>query len=111
MTGVQTCALPILGDAREGARAPGGAVYLDGARGDLPALTQGSWDESTAVSVPLRVGERNVGRLELGRRRDGSGFAPRELECLQKTADVVAAAVSVSREAHTVVAASLGRMF
>ncbi len=57
----------LLGDAREGARAPGGAVYLDGARADLPALTQGSWDESTAVSVPLRVGERNVGRLELGR--------------------------------------------
>jgi hypothetical protein len=100
----------LLGDAREGARAPGGAVYLDGARTDLLALTQGSWDESTAVSVPLRVGERNVGRLELGRRRDGTGFAPRELECLQKTADVVAAAITVSRESHTVGAASLGRV-
>ena len=99
-----------LGDAREGARAPGGAVYLDGARADLPALTQGSWDESTAVSVPLRVGKRNVGRLELGRRRDGTGFAPRELECLQKTADVVAAAITVSRQSHTVGAASLGRV-
>jgi len=100
----------LLGDAREGARSPGGAVYLDGARADLPALTQGSWDESTAVSVPLRVGERNVGRLELGWRRDGAGFAPRELECLQKAADVVAAAVSVSREPHIVGAASLGRV-
>ncbi len=92
----------LLGDAREGTRAPGGAVYLDGARTDLLALTQGSWDESTAVSVPLRVGERDVGRLKLGRRRDGAGFAPRELECLQRTADIVAAAVSVSRESHTV---------
>ncbi|HEY3194494.1 MAG TPA: hypothetical protein VGK42_04590 [Candidatus Dormibacteraeota bacterium] len=101
----------LLGDARERARAPGGAVYLDGARADPPALTQESWDESTAVSVPLRVGERNVGRLELGRRRDGAAFAPRELECLQKTADVVAAAVSASREPHTVGAASLGRVF
>ncbi len=100
-----------LGDAREGARAPGGAVYLDGAHGDLPALTQGSWDESTAVSVPLRVGERNVGRLELGRRHDGARFAPRELECLQKTANVVAAAVSVSRQSHAVEAASLGRVY
>jgi hypothetical protein len=51
--------------------------------------------------VPLRVGERNVGRLELGRRRDGAGFAPRELECLQKTADVVAVAVSVPRSRLT----------
>ena len=100
----------LLDDAREGARSPGGAVYLDGTREDLPALTQGSWDESTAVSVPLRVGERNVGRLELGRRRDGAGFAPRELESLQKTAGVVAAAVSVSRESHSVGAASLGRV-
>ncbi len=92
----------LLGDAREGTRAPGGALYLDGARTNLLALTQGSWDESTAVSVPLRVGERDIGRLELGRRRDGAGFAPRELECLQRTADVVAAAVSVSRESYGV---------
>src|SRR5206468_7516749 len=82
-------------------RRPGGAVYLD-ARADLTALSQGSWDESTAASVPLRVGGRNVGRLDLGRRNNGVGCAPRELEHLQKAADVVAAAISVSHESHTV---------
>jgi len=97
----------LLEDAREGAGAPGGAVYLD-ARADLTALSQGSWDESTAASVPLRVGGRNVGRLDLGRRNNGVGFAPRDLEYLQKAADVVAAAISVSHESHTVGAASFG---
>ncbi len=95
----------LLEDAREGAGAPGGAVYLD-ARADLTALSQGSWDESTAASVPLRVGGRNVGRLDLGRRNNGVGFAPRDLEYLQKAADVVAAAIAVSNESHTVGAAS-----
>jgi len=71
-------------------------------RAYLTALSQGSWDESTAASVPLRVGGRNVGRLDLGRRNNGVGFAPRELEHLQKAADVVAAAISVSHESHTV---------
>jgi hypothetical protein len=79
----------LLHDAREGVGAPGGAVLLD-ARADVPVLNQGSWDEATAVSVPLRVGGRNVGRLELGRRRDGAGIAPRDLELLQKAADIVA---------------------
>ena len=97
----------LLEDAREGAGAPGGAIYLD-ARADLTALSQGSWDESTAASVPLRVGGRNVGRLDLGRRNNGVGFAPRDLEYLQKAADVVAAAISVSHESHTVGAASFG---
>jgi hypothetical protein len=101
----------LLDDAREGARAPGGAVYMDGALSDLPMLTQGNWDTSTAVLVPLRVGERKVGRLELGRRRDGTGFGQRELERLQKTADIVAAAVSVSPEAPTVEEVSLGGVF
>jgi hypothetical protein len=103
----QRLAERLLDDAREGARAPGGAVYLE-TRADLPALSQGSWDESTAVSVPLSVGGRNVGRLELGRRRDGAGFAPRDLERLQKTADMVAAAVSASHEPQTVRAVPLG---
>ena len=79
----------LLHDAREGVGAPGGAVLLDG-RAEVPVLSQGSWDESTAVSVPLRVGGRNVGRLELGRRRDGAGIAPRDLDRLQKAADIVA---------------------
>jgi hypothetical protein len=96
----------LLDDAREGAGAPGGAVYLD-ACADLAAFSHGSWDESTVVSVPLRVGGRNIGRLDLGRRRNGAGFAPRDLECLQKGADTVAAAVSVSNESH-LVGASLG---
>jgi hypothetical protein len=90
----------LLDDAREGAGAPGGAVYLNDAPSNQPTLSCGSWDESTAVSVPLGVGERKVGRLELGRRRDGAGFAPRELERLQKTADVVAGAVSPSVQPH-----------
>jgi hypothetical protein len=101
----------LLDDVREGARVPGGAVYLDDAGADLPVLTQGSWDKSTAVSVPLRVGERKVGRLELGRRSDGVGFEQRELERIQKTADVVAAAVSVSPDALEVGEVSLGGVF
>jgi hypothetical protein len=101
----QRLAERLLDDAREGVGAPGGAVYLD-ARAGLTTLSQGSWDESTAVSVPLRVGGRNVGRLDLGRRDNGVGFAARDLEHLQKAADVVAAAISVSHESRTVEAAS-----
>jgi hypothetical protein len=90
----------LLDEAIEGTGATSGALYLDGAAKDRPTLTRGPWDAAPALSVPLRVGESEVGQLALGPRRGGAGFARRELERLQTTADSVAVALSMSAESR-----------
>src|SRR2546427_2389774 len=85
----------LLRDATEGASATGAALYLDGAS-EHPTLTHGNWDGQAELTVPLRTGDRELGRLALGRRRSGVEYSDWETARLQRTADTVAHALSLT---------------
>ena len=87
----------LLDDAAEGARAPA-ALYLGGTSSEQPPLTHGNWDGSAVLSIPLQAGARELGKLALGPRLGGAAFSARDKDRLQKTANLVAVALSLSAE-------------
>ena len=87
----------LLDDAAEGSRSPA-ALFLDGTSSEQPALTHGKWDGSAVLSIPLHAGERELGKLALGPRLGGAAFSVRDKERLQKTANLVAVALSMSAD-------------
>jgi hypothetical protein len=87
----------LLDDAAEGARSPA-ALFLDGTGSEEPTLTRGNWEGSPVLVVPLHAGEREFGTLALGPRLGGAAFSTREKERLQKTANLVAIALSMSAD-------------
>jgi len=86
----------LLRTAREGADATGAALYLDGADGGRPSYVVGDWHGDADLVVPLRAGDREIGRLALAARRYGAPYAPRERERLQKAADMVAIGLTLA---------------
>jgi GAF domain-containing protein len=86
--------------AREGADAKGAAVFLDGASDGAPSYTSGDWTGEAALVVPLRAGDRELGRIALTARRHGAPYSDRERERLQKVADLVAIGLTLGREPH-----------
>ena len=91
----------LLRDATEGASATGAALYLDGPASERPTLTHGNWDGKAELTVPLRTGDRELGRLALGRRRSGVEYSEWETARLQQTADTVAHALSLTAGGHS----------
>lgn len=87
----------LLDDAAEGSRSPA-ALFLGEASSEQPALTHGKWDGSAVLSIPLHAGARELGKLALGPRLGGATFSVRDTERLQKTANLVAVALSMSAE-------------
>ena len=83
--------------AREGADATGAALFLDGASDREPTYVSGNWTGQAALVVPLRAGDKEVGRIALGPRRHGAPYVERERERLQRAADVVAVALTLGR--------------
>lgn len=88
----------LLRTAREGAGATGAALFLDGATGSRPSYTAGDWSGDAELVVPLRAGDREIGRLALAPRLHGAPYAPRERERLQKAADMVAIGLTLARD-------------
>jgi MFS family permease len=76
--------------------AKGGSVYLRES-GELKRMhALGNWETMPAISVPLQHLGEDVGRLSLSERRDGKPFDTRDRASLERVADSVAAAVSLS---------------
>jgi hypothetical protein len=88
----------LLNDATEGTGATGAALYLEGSTADRPTLTFGNWDGQAELTVPLRNGEHELGRMDLGPRRTGARYSNRDLDRIQRTADTVAMALSLIPE-------------
>lgn len=88
----------LLRTAREGADATGAALFLDGATQDHPTFTAGEWTGQAELVVPMRAGDRKIGRLELASRRHGAPYAQRERDRLQKAADMVAIGLTLARD-------------
>jgi GAF domain-containing protein len=84
--------------AREGAGATGAAVFLGDAAGDAPAYTAGDWTGLAELVVPLRAGDRELGRIALTARRHGAPYTDREKERLQQAADMVAMGLSLAHD-------------
>jgi len=82
--------------AREGADATGAALFLDGSTN--PSYVSGDWTGQAELVVPLRAGDREVGRIALGPRRHGLPYAERERDRLQRAADVVAVGLTLGRQ-------------
>jgi hypothetical protein len=87
--------------AQEGAGATGAAVFLGDPAADAPAYTAGDWTGDAELVVPLRAGDRELGRIALTARRHGAPYTAREKERLQRAADMVAMGLSLGREAAT----------
>jgi hypothetical protein len=83
--------------AREGADATGAALFLNGDLDGEPTYISGTWSGDAVLVVPLRAGDREVGRIALGPRRHGAPYAQHERERLQKAADVVAVGLTLGR--------------
>ena len=86
--------------AREGADATGAALFLDGA--GEPSYTAGDWTGLAELEVPLRTGDRELGRIALTARRHGAPYTAQERERLQRAADMVAMGLSLGREPQAV---------
>jgi len=84
--------------AREGANAIGAALFLDGAGDDQPSYVSGEWKGRAALVVPLRAGDRDIGRIALAERRHGAPYLEREREGLQRAADMVAIGLTLGRQ-------------
>ena len=84
--------------AQEGAGATGAAMFLGDRAADAPAYTAGDWTGDAELVVPLRAGERELGRIALSARRHGAPYTARERERLQRAADMVAMGLSLGRE-------------
>jgi hypothetical protein len=86
--------------ARDGADATGAALFLNG--GGEPSYTAGEWTGHAELEVPLRAGERELGRIALTARRHGAPYTAQERERLQRAADMVAMGLSLGREPQPV---------
>ncbi len=84
--------------AREGADATGAALFLDGAPNGEPSYTAGDWTGLAELEVPLRAGDKELGRIALTARRHGAPYTQHERERLQRAADMVAMGLSLGRE-------------
>jgi len=84
--------------AREGADAVGAALFLNGASNGEPTYVSGDWSGHAELVVPLRSGDQEVGRIELGARRHGVPYAGREREQLQRAANMVALGLTLGRD-------------
>jgi hypothetical protein len=87
----------LLDDAAEGARSAA-ALFLDRNGSEQPTMTNGKWDGSAVLTIPLQAGARELGTLVLGPRLGGAPFSPREKKRLQTTADLVALALAMSAD-------------
>lgn len=85
--------------AQEGAGATGAAVFLDDASGTAPSYTAGEWNGDAELEVPLRAGDRELGRIALTARRHGAPYTQRERERLQQAANLVAIGLTLARDA------------
>ena len=84
--------------AREGADAIGAALFLNGGSDGEPTFTDGDWTGEAELVIPLRAGDREIGRMALSARRHGAPYAERERVRLQRAADIVAVGLSLARE-------------
>jgi hypothetical protein len=86
-----TCRL--LDEAVAAFDAQGGAAYLD--QDGQPQLihTAGEWSGVAVLDVPLQAGDKRVGALSLGERRDRRSYSAREREALEQVAQTVATAI------------------
>ena len=84
--------------AREGADATGAALFLNGAPNGDPSYTAGEWTGLAELEVPLRAGDKELGRIALTARRHGAPYTQQERERLQRAADMVAIGLSIGRE-------------
>jgi hypothetical protein len=76
--------------------ARGGAVYLGRDGAVQPAHATEGWDGNAALTVPLGSGGEQLGRLDLGPRRDGTPYADEDSEALEATAAVVGQAIRLA---------------
>jgi hypothetical protein len=85
----------LLEEALAVADAKDGAVYLQKA-GDMQLVhTLGLSHNAPELLVPLEYQGSQLGRLELGARRNGRTYAPRDRELLQQAANAVAEAIAL----------------
>lgn len=84
--------------AQQGSGATGAAVFLDSTAGATPSYTAGDWNGDAELVVPLRAGDRELGRIALTARRHGAPYTAREKERLQQAADLVAIGLTLARD-------------
>jgi len=88
--------------ARDGADAKGAALFLNSSANGEPSYTAGDWTGDAELEVPLRTGDRELGRIALTARRHGAPYTAQERERLQRAADMVAMGLSLGREPQPV---------
>jgi hypothetical protein len=73
----------------------GGALYMEHGHNGAPIkyATQGWHDSQAQIMVPVQAGERQVGKLLLGRRAQDRTYREKDTQALQEVAGQIAAAL------------------
>ncbi len=82
----------LLDEALAAFDAEGGAVYLRGRGRERLVHSGGTWSGRPALAVPLASGDKEYGRLALGRRKNDASYTPEDAALLARTAEAVARA-------------------
>lgn len=77
--------------------AKGGAVYAQEGGEARLIQTIGEWDGHAAISVPLKIKETTLGKLDLGSRKSGETYAAPDRAILEQATLVVAQAIDQDR--------------
>lgn len=86
--------------------AEGGALYLHMHDLSRPFHTSGHMTGGVAIEVPVRHGDVEVGRIQLGRRRGGVEYGRRDVQALNSAARSLGEALVVAAELGHLVPAS-----
>ncbi len=78
--------------------AVGGAAYWQADGTERRIATHGRWDEEPCLDLPLAVGDRPVGRIALGPRRNDSAYTPEGLHALSAAANAIAQALPAASQ-------------
>lgn len=102
MNDPQQLARRLLQESVEAVGALSGALRLmvDGQNEELHML--GPWRGEAVASIPLRAGQQVYGQLQLGPRKDQTGYSTSEIETIEKTAQRVAEALRLSASDRSV---------
>jgi hypothetical protein len=101
----------VLTEAAAAFHADGAALYLRNGDSTEPFDTVGRWGGTAAIEVAVHGGETSSGMLRLGSRRNGATYSRRDVQSLERTADLLGRALELAdavRPAAVLVARPFG---
>jgi hypothetical protein len=80
--------------------ATGGAIYLQLDEPAQPIVTVGEWNGEATLHLPIADGDRQLGMLALGARRNGRQYSSQERKALKQVTQEVAQAAEEDRQSQ-----------